>query len=75
MNFYGVGDTVDVRFKDLTGDITWVPGKITAIGSKTPGSTKTIGSKIEVYLEDNPFRFTKVYVDTERLRKHEEDGR
>lgn len=62
MNFYGVGDIVDVRFKDLTGDITWVPGKITAIESK-----------IEVYLEDNPFRFTKVYVDTDRIRKHEED--
>ena len=62
MNFYGVGDIVDVRFKDLTGGITWVPGKIT-----------NVGSQIEVYLEDNPFRFTKVYVDTERIRKHEED--
>lgn len=75
MNFYGVGDIVDVRFKDLTGDITWVPGKITAIGSTIPGNSTTIGSKIEVYLEDNPFRFTKVYVDTDRIRKHEEDQR
>lgn len=62
MNFYGVGDIVDVRFKDLTGDITWVPGKITSIDTK-----------VEVYLDDNPFRFTKVYVDTDRIRKHEED--
>lgn len=66
MNFYGVGDNVDVRFKDLTGDITWVPGKITNINF--------LNTKFEVYLEDNPFRFTKVYVDTDRIRKHEEEA-
>lgn len=65
MNFYGVGDVVDVRFKDLTGDITWVSGKITNINF--------LNTKFEVYLEDNPFRFTKVYVDTDRIRKHEEE--
>lgn len=66
MNFYGVGDFVDVRFKDLTGDITWVSGKITNINF--------LNTKFEVYLEDNPFRFTKVYVDTDRIRKHEEEA-
>lgn len=66
MNFYGVGDVVDVRFKDLTGDITWVSGKITNINF--------LNTKFEVYLEDNPFRFTKVYVDTDRIRKHEEEA-
>ena len=59
---FNVGDRVDVRFKDLTGEITWIPG--TVVG---------FTNDYEVNLDDNPFRFSKVYVVEERLRKHEEE--
>ena len=58
---FNVGDRVDVRFKDLTGEITWIPG--TVVG---------FTNDYEVNLDDNPFRFNKVYVVEKRLRKHEE---
>lgn len=59
---FNVGDRVDVRFKDLTGEITWIPG--TVVG---------FTNDYEVNLDDNPFRFSKVYVVEKRLRKHEEE--
>ena len=59
---FNVGDRVDVRFKDLTGEITWIPG--TVVG---------FTNDYEVNLDDNPFRFSKVYVADKRLRKHEEE--
>lgn len=59
---FNVGDRVDVRFKDLTGELTWVPG--TVVG---------FTNDYEVDLDDNPFRFNKVYVVEKRLRKHEEE--
>ena len=59
---FNVGDRVDVRFKDLTGEITWIPG---TVGSFT--------NDYEVNLDENPFRFNKVYVVEKRLRKHEEE--
>lgn len=59
---FNVGDRVDVRFKDLTGEITWIPG--TVVG---------FTNDYEVNLDDNPFRFNKVYVVEKRLRKHEEE--
>ena len=59
---FNVGDRVDVRFKDLTGEITWIPG--TVVG---------FNNDYEVNLDDNPFRFSKVYVVEKRLRKHEEE--
>ena len=59
---FKVGDRVDVRFKDLTGEITWIPG--TVVG---------FTNDYEVNLDDNPFRFSKVYVVEKRLRKHEEE--
>lgn len=61
---FNVGDRVDVRFKDLTGEITWIPG--TVVG---------FTNDYEVNLDDNPFRFSKVYVVEKRLRKHEEETR
>ena len=59
---FNVGDRVDVRFKDLTGEITWIPG--TVVG---------FTNDYEVNPDDNPFRFSKVYVVEKRLRKHEEE--
>lgn len=59
---FNVGDRVDVRFKDLTGEITWIPG--TVVG---------FTNDYEVNLDENPFRFNKVYVVEKRLRKHEEE--
>lgn len=59
---FNVGDRVDVRFKDLTGEITWIPG--TVVG---------FTNDYEINLDDNPFRFSKVYVVEKRLRKHEEE--
>lgn len=59
---FNVGDRVDVRFKDLTGELTWIPGTIVGFTND-----------YEVNLEDNPFRFNKVYVVEKRLRKHEEE--
>ena len=59
---FNVGDRVDVRFEDLTGEITWIPG--TVVG---------FTNDYEVNLDDNPFRFSKVYVVEKRLRKHEEE--
>ena len=59
---FNVGDRVDVRFKDLTGEITWIPG--TVVG---------FTNDYEVNLDDNPFRFSKGYVVEKRLRKHEEE--
>ena len=59
---FNVGARVDVRFKDLTGEITWIPG--TVVG---------FTNDYEVNLDDNPFRFSKVYVVEKRLRKHEEE--
>lgn len=59
---FNVGDRVDVRFKDLTGEITWIPG--TVVG---------FTNDYEVTLDDNPFRFSKVYVVEKRLRKHGEE--
>ena len=59
---FNVGDRVDVRFKDLTGEITWIPGTVAGFTND-----------YEVNLDDNPFRFSKVYVVEKRLRKHEEE--
>lgn len=59
---FNVGDRVDVRFKDLTGEITWIPGTVVSFTND-----------YEVNLDDNPFRFNKVYVVEKRLRKHEEE--
>lgn len=61
---FNVGDRVDVRFKDLTGELTWIPG--TVVG---------FTNDYEVNLDDNPFRFNKVYVVEKRLRKHEEEAK
>lgn len=61
---FNVGDRVDVRFKDLTGELTWIPG--TVVG---------FTNDYEVNLDDNPFRFSKVYVVEKRLRKHEEEAK
>ena len=59
---FNVGDRVDVRFKDLTGEITWIPGTVVSFTND-----------YEVNLDENPFRFNKVYVVEKRLRKHEEE--
>ena len=59
---FNVGDRVDVRFKDLTGEITWIPGRVVSFTND-----------YEVNLDENPFRFNKVYVVEKRLRKHEEE--
>lgn len=59
---FNVGDRVDVRFKDLTGEITWIPGTVVSFTND-----------YEVNLDENPFRFSKVYVVEKRLRKHEEE--
>ena len=58
---YNVGDKVDVRFKDLTGEITWITGPVVGFTND-----------YEVRLENNPFRFETVYVIEKRLRPHEE---
>lgn len=60
---FNVGDKVDVRFKDLTGEVTWIPG--TVIG---------FNNDYEVVLDNNPFRFDKVYVVQKRLRAHQEEN-
>ena len=59
---FNVGDRVDVRFKDLTGEITWIPGTVVSFTND-----------YEVNLDENPVRFNKVYVVEKRLRKHEEE--
>ena len=59
---FNVGDRVDVRFKDLTGEITWIPGTVVSFTND-----------YEVNLDENPFRFNKVYVVEKRLREHEEE--
>ena len=59
---FNVGDRVDVRFKDLTGEITWIPGTVVSFTND-----------YELNLDENPFRFNKVYVVEKRLRKHEEE--
>lgn len=55
---YNVGDKVEVRFKDLTGEETWIPGEVAGYCND-----------YEVKLEPNIYRFNVVYVVQSRLRR------